>query len=308
MKHLRTIIVSVMLCATTAMYGVSSFIELSVGGGWSTLAYGLSNKTQPNLSMRQTGSYGLNGHIGYGLQFTRMIGAGVGVDIARYGATALMSGEAQWLGVTDSEGELYNHFITVHRWADRQQLWMIEIPISLYLRFPVGQDARLYGQIGVKPCIPVIAKAEYSGSLTHRGEYTPWGMTLNDVPNHGFYSSEPESTYALKTQLTVAAFVKLGIEAPVDNNHNIWLYGAIGGTFHFMSAIPMQETATPIGWRNDTSDEANRQAHAFMNDYSSVLATEIVTGKALPIAVGAEIGVRFRIPHARIERCRCDTD
>ena len=124
MKPIRFTIIGLLLFAATSMYGLSSFFEVSVGGGWSSLGYGLTNATQPGLTMSQGGSYGLGAHVGYGLQFNKYVGLGVGVDLSRYGANAKMNGVAEWQGVRDTDGELYNHLTTVHKWSDQQELYM----------------------------------------------------------------------------------------------------------------------------------------------------------------------------------------
>lgn len=305
MNKLRTILLSLVVLCATSVYGLSSFIEISGGGGWSSLGYGLTNQTQPGLNVRQNGSYGFGAHVGYGLQFNKYIGLGIGVDFSRYGATGKISGQAEWQGVQDTDGELYDHITTVHRWTDKQELYMLEIPLSLYLRFPVATDVRIYGQIGAKVCLPMMNHAQYSGSLSHQGFYEPWMMTLSNVPNHGFYNSEMTGQYVLQTRFTVAAFVKIGIEAPVDELRHVWLFGAIYGTMHFMPVIETADPPSAIGWRNDAQGDEMRKAHYFMSDYAPIYNTALLSGSPKPIAVGAEIGVRFRIPHPKRYRSHC---
>lgn len=310
MRKRKFIIVLLALCYSVSGYSLSSFFEISGGGGWSSLGYGLKSTDQPALNVSQNGSYGFNAHIGYGLQFTRNIGVGIGVDFARYGATAKIGGQAIWQGVTDTEGEMYNHIALINKWTDRQEIYMLEIPLSLYVRFPIATDVRIYGQIGAKACLPMIGKAHYSGSISHQGEYEPWMMTLTNIPNHGFYTSTVDRKYDLQmSKFTMAAFVKIGIEAPVDELRYVWIFGAITGSMHFMPAISSSPSAT-IGWRNDTSDETMRQAHSFMSDYTSILNTTLISGHSWPCAVGAEIGIRLRIPHAKRYRshCRCEEE
>lgn len=308
MRKIRGFILVLSLLANTAVYGISSFIEISAGGGWSSLGYSLTNETQQGLTMRQNGSYGLNAHIGYGLQFNKYIGLGVGVDLARYGADARLKGTAEWMGVTDTEGERYDHIVSVHTWNDRQSVYMIEIPLSVYLRFPVSETVRVYGQIGAKVCLPVMSSASYKGTISHSGVYEPWMLTLSNMPNHGFYTANMQDSYALRTHLTVAGFVKIGVEAPVDKLNNIWLYGTICGSVHFMPAVTPDTGNNIIGWRNDTYDQTMYQAHSFMSDYSPILSTNLIKREAKPFALGAEIGIRFRIPHFKRYGCNCERE
>ena len=305
MKKLRLLIAGVLLLSATSMFALASYVELSLGGGWSSLGYGLTNQSQPGLSVGQKGSYGLDAHIGYGLLFNRYVGVGIGVDFARYGATAAISGQAVWPGVIDTDGELYDHRVQVNRWNDYQSLYMVEVPLSLYLHLPVSERAALFGQLGVKACLPVMSGGKYSGQISHTGFYEPWMMTIDNVPGHGFYTSTMEADYTMKTKMTMAAFAKIGIEGPVDEERRVWLFGAIYGTYHFMPAFDTANAGTAIGWKNDTQDQSLLQAHYFMNDYTPLFNTDMAVGKPKPLAIGAEIGIRFRIPHPKRHDCRC---
>lgn len=310
MRKRLSILLILALCSSIPVFALSSFFELSAGGGWSSLGYGLDNSSQPVLNASQKGSYGFNAHVGYGLQFTRHIGVGLGVDFARYGAHAQLGGQAQWKEVMDTDGEEYNHITVVHQWTDQQELYMLEIPLALYLRFPVATDVRMYGAVGVKACIPLMKKASFSGTIAHQGFYEPWMMTITDIPNHGFYTASMEGKYDLQTaKYTIGAFLKFGVEAPVDELRRVWIFGAISASMQFMEAI-RKAPATPIGWRNDTPDENMRQAHYFMSDYSAIIHSSLLTGHIWPIAVGAEIGIRFRIPHPKRyhSHCRCEEE
>lgn len=308
MKRLRLVWAgAALLTAATLSARTSSFFELSAGGGWSSMGYQMENASQPGLSARQNGSYGFNAHVGYGFQFNRFIGVGIGADLSRYGSKATLSGNAVWQGVTDTDGELYNHTTIVSEWKDEQELYMVEVPLALYLRFPVATDVRLFAEVGAKLGLPIMSKGSYSGNLQHSGFYEPWVLTLSDVPSHGFYSSTMQSNYDLRTnKMTVAGFVKVGVETPVDQQRLVWFFGAIYGTMHFMPAVTSDHTL-PLGWHNDTDNADQLAAHAFMNDYYPVYMTDITRANVNPLAVGAEIGIRFRFSHFQQHRgCMCE--
>jgi len=305
MKNRRAVIVVSLLIVALSAYPMTSFIELSAGGGWSSLGYQLDARSMPTLSASQSGSYGYGAHIGYGLLFNQYVGIGIGADFTRYGANAKLSGRAVWQDVTDTEGEQYSHITTVRRWADQQALFYLEIPLSLYIRFPVSDNSAVYAQLGAKACIPMMSKAHYAGELTHAGSYEPWMMEINEVPNHGFYSSVMDQDYPFKSRFGAAGFVKIGFEGAVDSDDRVWLYGAVYGTMFFTSALDGNASGRPLGWRNDTNDSEQYEAHAFMSDYSPLYTTVLATGKGMPMAVGAEIGVRFKIPHPKHHRCMC---
>lgn len=305
MKIRRSVILVLLLIASISVYPVTSFFELSVGGGWSSLGYGLDTRSMPTLSGSQNGSYGYGAHIGYGVLFNPYVGIGIGADFTRYGASAKLSGRAIWQDVSDTEGEQYSHVTHIHRWTDQQAIFYLEIPISLYVRFPVSDRSAVYAQLGAKACLPMLSKAHYAGELSHSGSYEPWMMEISEVPNHGFYSSVMDQDYLFKTRFGMAGFVKVGFEGAVDSDERVWLYGAVYGTMFFMPALDGNASGQDLGWRNDTNDPAQYEAHSFMSDYSPLHTTVLATGKGMPFAVGAEIGVRFKIPHPKRHRCMC---
>ena len=310
MKRLRLACIGAALLTSATLLGrTSSFFELSVGGGWSSIGYKMDNALQPDLSARQHGSYGFNAHIGYGFHFNRYVGVGIGADISRYGSKATLNGNALWQGVTDTDGELYDHITVVNNWKDAQELYMVEVPLAVYLRFPIATDVRLVAEVGAKLGFPIMGKGAYEGNLQHTGFYEPWMLTLSDVPSHGFYSSTMKSDYNLPTnKLTVAGFVKLGVEAPVDEMRHVWIFGAVYGTMHFMPAVNTTHDAA-LGWRNDTYNAGQSAAHTFMNDYNPIYMTNITRANLTPLAIGAEIGVRFRFSHYRRYRgCMCEEE
>lgn len=286
---------------------LSSMFELSVGGGWSSLGYKVNNNGQPLLTVKQAGSYGLTAHLGYGLMFNQYIGLGIGADFSRYGATTKISGTAQWKGVTDTDGELYDHLTDINNWKDVQEVYMVEIPLSVYFRAPL-QDGRSWfsAVIGAKVGIPVLSNAKYSGELRHTAFYEPWQLTLlDDVRGHGFYSSEMSSSYSISPLTSYAAFAKIGLETALDKKKKVYLYGHIYANYYFTNTLKFQDPQKDLGFINDSQDQALQAAHYFMQDYTSILDTKMTNGKAMPISIGIEIGVRFRIPHPKHYPCHC---
>ena len=118
-----------------------SAMEISVGGGWSTLGYKVQ-PTQADVTGTNKGSWGAQVHVGYALFFTQNVGLGVGANFAHYGANASLSGTARWEDVTDTEGETYNHLTLIHSLKDKQDVYLVEIPLTLYLDFPLSRRFR----------------------------------------------------------------------------------------------------------------------------------------------------------------------
>ncbi|MCQ2342012.1 MAG: hypothetical protein MJZ75_00765 [Paludibacteraceae bacterium] len=293
--------------AAMASARLTSIVELSVGGGWSSLGYKLDVADQSLLTAKQPGSYSATAHLGYGLMFNDHIGLGIGADFSHYGAESKLSGTAQWLEVADTEGEIYNHHTDINKWKDQQHIFMVEIPLTLYLQAPLSSgDVRFSGEIGAKVCLPVISNAKYAGELTHTAGYEPWQLVLQDVIGHGFYSSEMNGNYDLSTKMTVAAFAKIGLESPIDDKQKVWFFGHIYGTYHFMDALSLTDNPNTLGFHNDSEDATMRDAHYFMSDYNGITNTTLMSGKVKPFSIGIEIGLRFKFPHSTKFPCHCD--
>ena len=67
-----------------------SAVEISVGGGWSTLGYKVQPK-QEDVQAANKGSWGAQAHFGYALFFTPKVGLGIGANFSHYGASADLS-------------------------------------------------------------------------------------------------------------------------------------------------------------------------------------------------------------------------
>lgn len=282
--------------------GRVSVIEVSGGGGWSTLGYGLTSP-QASLKASQGGSFGYTAHVGYALFFNRYIGIGLGADISRYGANARLEGEYVWQGVTDTDGERYDHRTQLTGWQDKQEITFLEIPLALYITIPTSSRMAVSMEVGARYGLPISSASRFGGTLTHYGTYDPWGvLTLRNMPNHGFYT---ETKFAgnntLQTNSVISAFLKAGIQVRLSKHTALiaHLYANYGIT----NAITAANERGEIGWRNDRA--GMERAHYFMQPYTSILDTELASESTHNIGIGAEIGLRFRIPHTHSYPCKC---
>lgn len=309
MRFTKHILLAACMALPIAAAGkLTSVVEFSVGGGWSSLGYKLTADGQPMLKVSQPGSYGFNAHVGYALMFNNYIGVGIGADSSRLGSDAKLTGTARWQGVTDTDGERYDHLVDFNDpWKDKQQVFNVDIPLAFYFRAPIdGGSIAFSGEVGAKVSIPVLSKATYEGSLSHTGYYDPWLLNLHDVNRHGFYHSAMSGQYDLSPRVTAAAFIKLGLEIPLDERERVCLLAHVYGNYHFIPIFKLTDTPIALGFHNDVLDPALQQTHAFMADYQGILATDMVGKKPTPFSAGVEIGIRIRIPHKPHYPCACD--
>jgi len=296
-----------MLCRLMVQADTYSMLEISGGGGWSTMTYNLTGNTSTTqTSFSIPGSYNFTVHAAYGFFFNRYVGLGLGVDLSRYGGAAAISGNMRWNDVTDSDGEKYNHLLTINRWQDKQEIYYLEVPLTLYIAFPLAHHLDFSAEIGVKYAYPFLSKAVYAGEVEHQGEYPQWGMTIKDMPNHGFETKHLEGTGSFIPQQNFIAFAKVGVEFPIAKR--IAFFTHVYATCGFKKALKAEAEEHELGFREDT--DAAAALMPFMSTYTPLINTQMAKGSFLPVSVGLEVGLRFFFPHTQRSHhpCRCLDD
>lgn len=288
------------LCWSRPSGGTSSAFALSVGGGWSDIAYrplaaGVSNG----------GSWGMTAHAGYTFFFTPKFGLSVGADVSRYGATVCLPDEYTWQDVTDTDGEPYEHHLVLADWRERHNALYVEIPVALHFSFPLDGGIRLWTDIGVKYGIALAGGTRAKGTLTHMGWYGKWNLMLYDLPPYGFYTTDdfcPRTAVRYPDRWT--AFLKFGVSVPLTAHLDFTcgMYFSAGLT----DMMPSGRLSEEIGFRNDRP--GMEDIHAFMPDYTNLLNTNLLGTHANAFAAGLEIGVSYHIPHRKHYHCRCIFD
>jgi len=299
------VVVLIFLCACISAHAGGGFavIELSGGGGWSSMGYLTTNSDQPALQLQSTSSYGYTAHVGLAYMIRPQIGLGIGADFTRVGGGIALSGEVRWNDVPDSENERYNHVCHLASWQETQQLLMVEIPIALRFGAGIGSAVEFTGEVGVRVGLPMRSPNSLSGTVTHLADYGPWDLHLQDVRNHGFYTTEFSGNPALSTHTLYSAYLKAGIQVPLGENRVTWFYAQVYGSYALTNAVTVG--TAELGFRNDgTGQEA---AHAFMADYTTIVDTKYIQS-VHPIQAGLEIGLRFHLAPRSKYPCHCVND
>ena len=295
----RILIIFLSLGLSLPAAQMHSVIEFSVGGGWSSLGYKV-NSNQPDVKGSNNGSWGMQAHVGYALFFTPKVGLGIGANFSHYGSTAALSGTAQWEGIIDTDGERYNHLALIHSLRDKQDVYMVEIPLTFYFVYPITNDLSFNLEAGAKYGIPIMSSASFHADIEHQGDYGIWGLNLYNTQGHGFYrESDFHDTYSVSVKNQVSVFLKLGIAYQIKRN--IQLFANVYGDYGFMNALPSGES--DLGFRNDRA--GMETIHSFMPAYNGITATNNISATSHPMQIGAEIGFRFIFPHKKQYPCRC---
>ena len=283
---------------------VTSVIEIAAAGGWSTLNYAVSSPIE-GLNVRQNGSWSVTAHSEYIIMFNRYIGIGAGVDITHYGAITAIDGRMQWTGVTDTDGEVYNHHLSITGWRDKQDVWFLQPGLFIHADIPVGDNIAITFAGGGRYGLPIAQRMSYGGTTCHTGVYPQWGLTLSEMENHGFYTTTATmQTTDWKANRMIDLVLRAGVQYHIGRYTALMVraWVACGVT----DALRITSSNQALGFANDKP--GMEKIHYFMNDYTSVLATNLVTDPhSKPIAAGLEIGVRWIFPHPskRTNICRC---
>lgn len=275
-----------------------SYFQFGIGAGISDLLYAIDAGTQSVLPS-------LTANIGYTYFFVPTVGIGTGAHISHYGSVANLTGEFgktidAWNGITDSDGEQYDHRVRMQNWKERQVIYMVEIPLALHFQQNWGYRTGLYAQVGAKFGLPVYSDYKViGGSMRHIGEYNyttkdVLGM-YEDLYEFGFEDNQGQ-TAAVKGLPTkdnrqfrynIAAFFELGALFQVSQRVDLFL--GIYANYGFSNIDPYQDdTKQDIGFKNEL--------HPFMNDYQGVLVTKQAQGKGINGGINAlSAGIKFGI-------------
>lgn len=279
-----------------------ALIELSGGGGWSSMGVKNAANDQHDLKFKSLGSYGYTGHIGLAYMLNPYIGLGIGADFTRIGGGVQLEGKMRWNNVGDTERELYHHIAMLDGWKEQQELLLVEIPIALRFGAAIGSTVEFTGEAGVRIGLPMKANNTLAGTVTHQGEYDPWALLLNHVDNHGFYTADFATQPTINTRTCCSLYAKLGIQTPIKDDV-VWFYTQVYGAYSLSNALTLGEQE--LGFRND--GKGQEDAHSFMADYNSIYDTHYIA-KVRPIQVGVEVGLRFFLFPKQHYPCHCVKD
>ena len=308
---MRKILLISVLALTLPLWAADGYhsrghaFEVTVGGGYSSLGYKVNNVAE-RLTSETFGSYSVQAHIGYSWFFIEYMGISAGVDVQHYGQSNSLNGLLSWNGVTDTDGERYEHRLGINDWSERQDYWNLEVPVSLVFSIPVKDVVYITAQVGGKFGLPFVGTYTGGGDLTHSGYYEPWDLTLTNKPNHGFYSEgnfEPKGDIQKKNYWSI--FAKAGVALPLIEHLDLLMQVYFN---YALTEIADDGQYGLVGFRNDRPGQ--EEAHYFMTNYIDMRNTGVISQPAKPWSVGLEVGIRYTIPTKKKAKhpCHCMDD
>lgn len=263
-------------------------LQAYIGGAYSSLGYRLQDGK--NLG-------GLGGEVSlrYAYFFNDNWGLGIGLDYDLYQSSARLNTLRRWDGVADSETELYNHLTYTHDWTENQQLHELSVPLVAEFQHRFSNGYGIFAALGAYAGFQLNASYKLSkGSLEHQGDYPQWGLVLDAVRGHDFYTETIGEDFAReKKQLSLAKIttgIKADLGAIIPLTEQIDLFA---GVYAKVDVLDLS-AAEPVdlGWRQTEASETYRQ-HNFMPEYEGLLASNYVSG-VRPYQVGIKVGIHFQ--------------
>lgn len=265
------------------------YIDIHAGAGVSSLGYAIDGgNSRPGASFT-VGA-------GYTWFFLPFMGLQTGVQCTRIASVASLTEPMEWKywqdgsPLTDYMGEDYIHRTSFDGWKEKQQAYLIEIPVGLRFRYFRSNNSRagLHAAFGANIALPVSAHyTRTAGDITHTGWYPQWQLELHDLP--GRFETEPftskqEESFCSKLQkVNAEAYAELGTILRLNEKFELFVAAYARYMINNCSSVKRDER-TPLGFAN------SRNNYAFMAPYHGLIGTDKI-GAMHPWVAGIKIGL-----------------
>lgn len=284
---------------TTMVHRYEHNIQVLLGGGYSSMGYQLGSDGL------ETGRFGGNVQLRYLYYFTPNWGIGAGVGFANYGSTGVLNTTTIFTPhVNDSDvplsgtkGEDYEHHVKTHDWTERQQTYMIDVPVMVQCTYPIRQammengPLKIYADLGVDLGLSIAASRRLTGgSIEHVGWYAPWKLELSQINGHDFYTElasdfETDQQALAIRKPAVGLMADLGVALPLTENLDLLI-----GLYATYTANDVCVNKQDIGWQQPNA--SGYKVHDFMNTYNGIIGTQYAS-TIHPWQAGLRVGINF---------------
>lgn len=246
---------------------------------------------------------------GYTWFFKPYMGLQTGVSLTRLSGSAALTEPMEWTKqadgtpITDYMGEVYTHRTTFDNWREKQQSYLVQIPIGLRFRYFADNSSKagLHAAAGVNLAIPVITSyAHTSGSVTHMGWYEQWQLTITDLPGRfgteTLTTKQEESINNKVNLLNAQVYGEIGTSIRLNRRSELFIAAYAQYMINDFSAVK-RDARTPLGFSGSTYN------YPFMSEYRGLIGTDKV-GTLHPWVAGLKIGVSIWPGKSDIDRIR----
>lgn len=250
------------------------YIDMHAGAGVSGFGYSLTGGHNAPAATFSLGA-------GYTWFFRSSIGLQTGFAFTRLANNAHLTEPMQWTQLTDYQGEEYTHITSFDHWRERQQAYLIEIPIGLRFRYRKRQDDRagLHAAAGISLAFPFISGYKHtSGTITHSAWYEQWHLELHDLPGRyeteAFIAGQEESLKPLLSPVNLFLKAEIGTIIRINDRSDFVLAAYTSFMPNNFSTVKRDERI-PLGFHpTQFAAPVNEQQYAFMPYYQGLLVTD----------------------------------
>lgn len=133
-------------------------------------------------------NFGYNFSVGYFQTFGPLVKAKLGIGISSYNITLTGSGEIQSPEFEDIDRDTYTELLTLSNGIHKVNPLYLTVPISIEFGNTNISKIGYYVNLGFEYSFLLNENNKTSGSYTTKGNYPQWGVTLENIPELGFYS------------------------------------------------------------------------------------------------------------------------
>ena len=163
---------------------------------------GISTIKNSNLSSdiwNSESNWGYNFNIGYFYSLNPSIKVKFGLGISSYSTHLKGNGEITSPEFTDIDGDTYIESLTLSNVDYTVNPMYLTMPFVMEIGNPNINKVGYYFDIGIELAYLVSESNKTGGSYTTKGTYPQWGVTLEDIPELGFYTAKNlESDWGLQ--------------------------------------------------------------------------------------------------------------
>lgn len=272
--------------------------------GYAGLGYSRLGFKPARANDAAKGGVGATVGLNYAYYFHENWGVTAGVGFDYYSGRAVIGDCYEWPGQGDSDGEAYTHRVYGHKWTEKQNVGMVNIPVGIQTMYPLSKKenaVKLYAGAGLQVGLPVWKTYSLpSGEIEHRGWYEQWNMEMHDLADRDFYYESvdnfKDSPKGLQlSSVAVGVYADLGVAIPLAEQWDLMV-----GAFAKVTCNNMYKGDKELGWGNSSYTaqyiDGNRQtqtiSHDFMPAYEGfVNSTEVETVR--PWMVGLKVGFNW---------------
>lgn len=141
-----------------------------------------------NGAASTTGNVAYGGGVGYRHFFNKNWGIGTGVGLKVVSASfSYPDAITTEPGATDSEGEKYTKITSVNGYKENYRSLYLDIPVTAVYKLPLSYNIDFWVSASFVLGVPIQGEHRVmQGSETVKGYYPQWDLLIEDMPEHGF--------------------------------------------------------------------------------------------------------------------------